>query len=100
MLTSFISPYRADRDIVRALHAASGMPFIEVHVDCELAEAEKRDPKGHYKKARAGQIKNFTGIDSDYEPPEKAEIVLKTAEHPVEDLADQVIAYLRDKGRV
>ena len=68
-LSSFISPYSADRDKVRALHDASGMDFIEMYVDCSLAEAEKRDPKGLYKKARAGEIKNFTGIDDPYEEP-------------------------------
>ena len=75
-LSSFISPYREDRDAVRALHEAAGMDFIEVYVDCSLAEAEKRDPKGLYKKARAGEIKNFTGIDDPYEAPLNPEITL------------------------
>ena len=68
-LSSFISPYAADRDQVRALHRAAGMDFIEVFVDCSLAAAESRDPKGLYKKARAGEIKNFTGIDDPTKPP-------------------------------
>jgi adenylylsulfate kinase len=67
VLSSFVSPYRADRDIVRKLHEDAGMDFIEVYVDVPLAEAEKRDPKGLYKKARAGEIKNFTGISDPYE---------------------------------
>ena len=78
VLSSFISPYREDRDTVRQLHAASGFDFIEVYVDCDLSEAERRDPKGLYKKARAGQIKNFTGIDDPYEAPNAAELVLKS----------------------
>ena len=69
VLSSFISPYLVDRQIVRELHEADNMPFIEVFVDCSLEAAEERDPKGLYKKARAGEIKNFTGIDDPYEAP-------------------------------
>lgn len=79
-LSSFISPYKGDRDEVRQLHEQAGLEFIEVFVDCSLAEAEKRDPKGLYKKARAGEIKNFTGIDDPYEAPTSPEIHLKTDE--------------------
>ena len=71
--------------------------FVEVFVDAPLEICEQRDPKGLYRKARAGAIKNFTGIDSPYEPPENPEIVLKTGERSVDELADQVIAYLRSK---
>jgi adenylylsulfate kinase len=78
VLSSFVSPYRADRDKVRKLHETDGMDFIEVYVDVPLAEAEKRDPKGLYKKARAGEIKNFTGIDDPYEAPERPELVLSS----------------------
>jgi sulfate adenylyltransferase len=78
VLSSFISPYREDRDVVRKLHADAGMDFFEVFVDCPLDEAEKRDPKGLYRKARAGQIKNFTGIDDPYEAPLAAELTLRT----------------------
>src|SRR5690606_36477038 len=78
VLSSFISPYTADRDRVRALHAEAGFPFIEIFVDCPLNEAESRDPKGLYKKARAGEIKQFTGIDDPYEPPTAPEIHLRT----------------------
>lgn len=77
-ITSFISPYKADRDVARKLHEEAGLPFIEVYVNCPLDEAEKRDPKGLYKKARAGEIKGFTGIDDPYEAPEKSELELRT----------------------
>jgi len=97
-LSSFISPYQEDRDRVREIHAASELPFIEVYVDCPLAEAEIRDPKGLYKKARAGEIKNFTGIDDPYEAPGKPEIHLRTAEMSVEEETDLIINYLRDNG--
>ncbi|TAJ52795.1 MAG: adenylyl-sulfate kinase [Nevskiaceae bacterium] len=97
-LTSFISPYRADRDSARALHEQAGMEFIEVYVDCPLGEAEKRDPKGLYKKARAGEIKNFTGISDPYEAPEKPELVLKTAEMSLDEEVAAVIALLEKRG--
>lgn len=93
-LSSFISPYKADRDEVRALHKAAGLNFVEVYVDCSLAVAEQRDPKGLYKKARAGEIKNFTGIDDPYEPPENPEIHLRTDEMTLEDEVATVIDYL------
>ena len=93
-LSSFISPYKADRDEVRELHKAAGLKFVEVFVDCSLAVAEQRDPKGLYKKARAGEIKNFTGIDDPYEPPENPEIHLKTDEMTLEDEVHTVIDYL------
>jgi adenylylsulfate kinase len=95
-ITSFISPYKKDRDAVRA-----GMgpgEFIEVYVNVSLAEAEKRDPKGLYKKARAGQIKGFTGIDDPYEAPQKPEIVIETETTRPEDAAGQVLAYLEQHG--
>lgn len=97
-LTSFISPYRADRDKVRALHDESGYPFIEVFVDCALNEAEKRDPKGLYKKARAGQIKNFTGIDDPYEEPSNPEMHLRTDQMTLEEEVAQILKYLEDKN--
>lgn len=93
-LSSFISPYKADRDEVRALHEAAGLAFVEVYVDCELSVAEKRDPKGLYKRARAGEIKNFTGIDDPYEPPVAPEIHLKTDETTLEQEVAAVIEYL------
>ena len=97
-LSSFISPYRGDRDEVRALHDAANLNFVEVHVDCALAEAEKRDPKGLYKKARAGEIKNFTGIDDPYEAPVKPEIHLHTDQMTLEEEVAIVIDYLVDNG--
>ena len=93
-LSSFISPYKGDRDEVRALHEAAGLNFVEVFVDCSLQEAEKRDPKGLYKKARAGEIKNFTGIDDPYEAPDRAEIHLHTDEMSLQEEVSIVIEYL------
>ncbi|MEZ5529901.1 MAG: adenylyl-sulfate kinase [Porticoccaceae bacterium] len=97
-LSSFISPYRADRDKVRQLHEESGFDFIEVFVDCPLAEAEKRDPKGLYKKARAGEIKNFTGIDDPYEAPENPEVHLRTDQMTLEEEIDMILRYLNNHG--
>jgi adenylylsulfate kinase len=93
-LSSFISPYKEDRDEVRDLHEAAGLHFVEVFVDCTLEVAEHRDPKGLYKKARAGKIKNFTGIDDPYEPPLSPEIHLRTDEMTVEQEVEAVIAHL------
>ncbi|MFT5092424.1 MAG: adenylylsulfate kinase [Porticoccaceae bacterium] len=94
--TAFISPYRADRDAVRALLPEG--QFIEIHVNASLETCEARDPKGLYKKVRAGEIKDFTGIDSPYEAPENAELVLDADNKGVEELADEVIAYLTSTG--
>ena len=80
VLSSFVSPYRADRDAVRALHDESGMDFVEVYVNVPLEVAEERDPKGLYKKARAGEIKNFTGIDDPYEAPENPCLEIDTTD--------------------
>lgn len=95
-LSSFISPYVADRDAVRALHDAAGIDFIEVFVDCSLEAAEKRDPKGLYKKARAGEIKNFTGIDDPYEAPVAAEVHLHSDQ---QDLSQEVAQILQELER-
>ncbi|MFY2763373.1 sulfate adenylyltransferase subunit CysN [Arenimonas sp. MALMAid1274] len=92
VLVSFISPFRAERRMARELFAPG--EFVEVHVDTSLAEAERRDLKGLYAKARAGQIRNFTGIDSPYEPPENPELVLDTLRETPEALATQVVARL------
>ena len=94
-LSSFISPYKADRNEVRRLHDAANLPFVEVHVDCSLATAEKRDPKGLYKKARAGEIKNFTGIDDPYEAPENPEIHLRTDQMTLQQEVEIIIEYLK-----
>lgn len=93
-LSSFISPYREDRDRVRALHVETGFPFIEVFVDCALDVAETRDPKGLYKKARAGEIKNFTGIDDPYEAPLNPEIHLHTDKMTLKEEVSIIIGYL------
>jgi adenylylsulfate kinase len=98
VLNSFISPYLADRNNVRKLHEDAGIPFLEVFVDCSLGEAEKRDPKGLYKKARAGQIKNFTGIDDPYEAPEKPEIHLHSDKMSLEEEVNVLLAELEKRG--
>jgi adenylylsulfate kinase len=95
-ITSFISPYRKDRDAVRANLKPD--EFIEVYVNVSLAAAEKRDPKGLYKKARAGQIKGFTGIDDPYEAPEKAELVIDTEKTTAADAAGLILAHLERGG--
>ena len=99
-LNSFISPLRRDRDAVRALHAADdgGPAFIEVHVDVPLEEAERRDPKGLYQKARAGEIQGFTGISAPYEPPEQPELRLDTAALTLEQSVEAVLATLAEHG--
>ena len=98
VLASFVSPFKSDRDLVRTMHDAAGLPFLEIFVDCDLAEAERRDPKGLYKKARAGEIKGFTGIDQPYEAPESPELVLKTDSATVEECALQVREALKARG--
>ncbi len=100
VLSSFVSPYRADRDIVRDLHVAGDMDFIEVHVDVPLAVAEERDPKGLYKKARAGEIKNFTGIDDPYEAPLKPELVLNSHEQSLEEEVAVLLEMLAARGLI
>ncbi len=95
-LTAFISPYKADRDKVRALLAPG--EFIEIYVNASLETCEKRDPKGLYKKARAGELKGFTGIDDPYEAPEKPELVLDANNKSIDDLAKEVMAYLEKGG--
>ncbi|MEH6568985.1 MAG: adenylyl-sulfate kinase [Halioglobus sp.] len=97
-LSSFISPYEADRNEVRALHDAAGMDFIEIYVDCSLEAAESRDPKGLYKKARAGEIKNFTGIDDPYEEPRNPEIHLHSDQQTLAEEIEIIIGVLRERG--
>ena len=98
VLSSFISPYVRDRDLVRQVHEEAGIPFIEVFVDCSLEAAESRDPKGLYKKARAGEIKNFTGIDDPYEASINPEIHLRTDRQTLEEEVAQFIDVLRERG--
>ena len=98
VLVSVISPFRDERRMAREMMDEG--EFIEVFVDCPIEVCEQRDPKGLYRKARSGEIRNFTGVDSPYEPPEHPEIVLKTAERSVDEIADQVIDYLRSRVEV
>jgi len=96
VLSAFISPFRADRALVRELMEDG--EFVEIHVDAPLAVCEARDPKGLYAKARAGVIRNFTGIDSPYEPPESPEIVVDTSTLSVDECVDELLAYLKRRG--
>jgi len=93
-ISSFISPYQSDRDQVRTIHQDANLPFLEVFINTPIEICESRDPKGLYKKARAGEIKGFTGIDDPYESPASPEIDLKTDELSPEQAADQLIAAL------
>jgi len=90
-ISSFISPYQKDRDQVRKIHEDAGLIFLEVFINTPIEICEQRDPKGLYKKARAGEIKGFTGIDDPYEVPEKAEIVVNTGDQSAEGSACQLI---------
>ena len=94
--TAFISPYRQDRDAVRDIMSPDR--FVEVFVDCPLEVCENRDPKGLYKKARAGELKGFTGIDAPYEAPQSPELVVNTNELDVAGCTEQVIDYLMEHG--
>ena len=98
VITAFISPFRADRDMVRAMLEPT--EFIELYLDVPLEVCEQRDPKGIYKKARACEIKNFTGISSPYEPPMHPEIIINSATVTVEEEAMQVIGYLIERGYI
>ncbi|MCL2624501.1 MAG: adenylyl-sulfate kinase [Planctomycetaceae bacterium] len=97
-LTAFISPYRVDRDRVRK--SLQDGDFIEIFVDAPLEVCEKRDPKGLYQKARAGELKGFTGIDDPYEAPVASELVLDAGNKTADQLADEVVAYLKAKGKL
>lgn len=100
VLTAFISPYRHDRDLVRGLHAAAGLPFLEVHMATPIETCEQRDPKGLYRKARAGELTGMTGIDDPYEPPLRAELTLDSTATGPEQAAALVLAHLRKEGIV
>ncbi len=97
-LTSFISPYRRDREVARKIHSSVGLFFIEVFVDAPLEICEQRDPKGLYKKARRGEIKGFTGVDDPYEPPKNPDLVIKSGEVTPEEGAMKILGYLVEKG--
>lgn len=96
VLTAFISPYREDRDQVREIMADGD--FLEVHISADVEACEKRDVKGLYKKARAGEIPNFTGISAPYEAPEKPELDLDTGNQTVEESVAQLLGFLQDQG--
>ena len=96
--TAFISPYRADRDAARALVGTED--FLEVHVATPLSVCEQRDPKGLYKKARAGQLKQFTGIDDPYEPPTKPELVIDATDVSPEEAAATIMKQLTQRGTI
>jgi bifunctional enzyme CysN/CysC len=93
-VVSLVSPLRSDRIVPRQLHEAAGLPFIEVHVDTDVDECARRDPKGLYARARSGEIKGFTGVDAPYEPPEQAEIHIETATIDVSDAVQRILAAL------
>ena len=97
-LTAFISPYVEDRAGTRKLHDDAGLAFLEIFVDAPLEVCETRDPKGHYKAARAGKLKGFTGVDDPYETPQKPELTLKTAERTVEQCVQSCIELLVRRG--
>lgn len=97
-MTSFISPYRKDRDLVRDLHAKAGVPFIEIHMATPIETCETRDPKGLYKKARAGELKGFTGIDDPYEAPAQAELTLDVTSLKPQDATARILEYLQERG--
>ncbi len=97
-MTAFISPYRADRDQARGIMGDG--EFVEVYVDCDLAECERRDPKGHYKKARAGEIPEFTGVSAPYEPPLHPEVVVHTDRETEAESVAKILAYLEAQGYV
>jgi bifunctional enzyme CysN/CysC len=97
-LVPVISPYRSGRDAVRAMHATAGLAFVEVFVDTPLEECERRDPKGLYKLARAGEITGFTGIDDPYEPPASPELVLRPSDGDPATQAALVVGELLRRG--
>jgi bifunctional enzyme CysN/CysC len=96
VLVSFISPFRAERQLAR--DRLAGDAFLEIFVDTPIAECERRDPKGLYHKARVGELRNFTGIDSAYEPPETPDLHLPTLEMTIDDEVDRVIEALQRRG--
>jgi adenylylsulfate kinase len=99
-MTSFISPYRKDRDEVRRLHESAGLAFIEIFVNTPIETCEQRDPKGLYQKARAGQLKNFTGVDDPYEAPASPEVTLDASRVSPQEATLQLLSYLENKGLI
>jgi adenylylsulfate kinase len=97
-MTSFISPYRKDRDLARAAHEQAGLPFLEVHVSTPIETCEGRDPKGLYKKARAGELKGFTGVDDPYEPPLRPELTIDATGVSPQEAALRLLNFLEGRG--
>lgn len=98
VLTAFISPYRVDRELARSM--VEDGEFIEIHVKCPLEECERRDPKGLYKKARKGEIKEFTGVSAPYEPPIQPELLIETDQLLPEECVQKIMDYLKEKGYI
>jgi adenylylsulfate kinase len=98
VMTAFISPYRKDRKFVRSL--VDQDEFIEIYVKCPLEVCEQRDVKGHYKMAKQGIIKNFTGVDDPYEEPEHPEIVVETERVTVDESVEGIIRFLKERGYI
>jgi bifunctional enzyme CysN/CysC len=96
-LASLVSPLKSDREIARALNDAAKLPFIEVHISTSVAECEKRDPKGLYARARAGELKGLTGVDAPYEAPENPDLVLDTTGADIDELVAKVLEVLKAK---
>ncbi len=100
VITSFISPFRKERHFARQIHKDAGLAFAEIFVDTPLEVCETRDPKGHYARARRGELKGFTGIDDPYEPPLSPEMVIETADHDPQAIVEQIIDYLVSRGQL
>ncbi len=98
VVTSFISPYRKERDFARKIHADAGLDFAEIYVDTPIQVCEARDPKCLYAKARRGELKGFTGVDDPYEPPLQPEMIIKTAEFTPESIVEQILDFLAASG--
>ena len=94
---AFISPYREDRERARSIVEKSGLTFVEIYVKCDLSVCESRDPKGLYKKARSGEIKNFTGLDAPYEEPLSPDLVLLSDKFTPEELSKEIMTFLNQK---
>ena len=99
-MTSFISPYRRDRDLARRIHEEAGIRFIEIFVDTPVDVCEQRDPKGLYQTARKGELKGFTGVDDPYEPPLRPEMIIKTEKLSPAELTEQLLAFLIDQSLI
>merc|ERR1719235_2063416 len=98
VICSLIAPYKADREDAKEIHAVDNIDFIEVFINAPIEEAEKRDPKGLYKKARAGKIKGFTGIDAPYEAPTKPEVHLRTDQNSITQSVNKILRHLDEAG--